>query len=127
MAEIVTTIDRDRDLTVRTVKGAVAMQELLETLATYHDAQPTRSVLWDFSEAQLERLTGSEVSTLAQLTARQAEGRPGGRTALVFASELAFGLGRMFDQTRNVSGSPVEYMSFRDRAAALAWLGGSEA
>jgi hypothetical protein len=122
MAPVVSQIDRDADLTVRTVTGDVTARQLLDALATSRHGEPTRFVLWDFREAQLERLTASEVRGLAQATERYAAGRAGGKTALVFSSDFAYGLGRLFDQTRNVSGAPVDYMSFRDQAAALAWL-----
>lgn len=124
MADIATTIDRDRDLTVRTVKGEVTAQELMDALAEYYAGEPTRNILWDFTEAMLERLTVSEVRGLAQATRLHATRRAGGKTALVFSSASAFGLGRVFDQSQSASDTPVDHMSFRDRAAALAWLEG---
>lgn len=124
MAEIQTTIDREQDLTVQTVKGELTSRELLDALASYYAGEPTRNILWDLTEAKLERLTSSEVRALAQATVQYAHQRVGGKTALVLSSAFAYGMGRMFDQSRNVSGAPVDHMSFLDRAAALAWLGG---
>jgi hypothetical protein len=125
MAEIVTTVDRDRDLTLRTVQGEVTAQELLAALASYYAGEPTKNILWDFSEAALERLTASEVRMIAQETERYTAGRAGGKTALVFSSTFAYGLGRMFELSRDGRSAPVDYGSFRDRASALAWIGGA--
>lgn len=125
MAEIVTTIDRERDLTVQTVKGEVTVKEVLNALAAYYASEPTKYILWDFSEAAVERLTASDVRTIAQATPQYAARRAGGKTALVFSAAFAYGLGRMFEQTLDVSGAPVDHMSFRDRASALEWLAGA--
>jgi hypothetical protein len=119
---VATSIDRAADLTVRTVSGEVTARDLLDAITAGSTDAPTRFVLWDFTEAQLDGLAASEVRALADSAAPRARGRPGGRTALVFSSESAFGLGRIFDQLRTVRDAPVEYRSFRDRAAAMKWL-----
>lgn len=123
MCEIETRIDRGADFTVRTVTGEVTAPEILAAMASYYAGGPTRLVLWDFSGAALERLSGREVRSLAEATGSYVAGRVAGRTALVFSSTLAYGLGRMFDQARNAGHSPVDYASFRDRGEAMAWLG----
>jgi hypothetical protein len=120
---VATRIDGAADLTVRTVSGVATAWDLHDAIAAGSADAPTRFVLWDFTEAQLDGLAANEVRALADSAAPRAAGRPGGRTALVFDSESAFGLGRIFDQLRTVRDAPVEYRSFRDRAAAMAWLG----
>ena len=49
------------------------------------------------------------------------KGRGGGRMAVVMASNLGFGLGRMFEMMQD--GSPFKIHIFRQRADALHWLG----
>lgn len=61
---------------------------------------------------------------IAKASLQYAHWRVGGKTAMVFSSAFEYGLGRMFDLSRNVDGTPVDHMSFHDRASALAWLGG---
>jgi hypothetical protein len=119
-----TTVEWTGDLTVRTVRGELSARQLLDAIAAAHAEEPTRYVLWDFTAAQLDRLTASEVRGLAEAEAQRARGRPGWKTALVFSPESALGLGAMFDELRNVLGAPMEYRSFRHRAAAMAWLRG---
>jgi hypothetical protein len=122
MGEITTTVDRDAELTVRTVTGAVTAQQIVDAMAEYFATGPTRLVLWDFTEAMLEGVSAGEVRALAEATTRFVGGRPAGKTALVFSSPFSYGLGRLFDQLRNGREATVAYMSFRDRGAAMAWL-----
>jgi len=124
MGRIETTIDRDANLTVRTVTGEVTAQEIVDALAAYLAGEVTRYILWDCREALWDRLTGSDVRNIAQATLKHSGRRPGGRTALLVSSAAAFGMARMIDQSLSASDSPVEFQTFYDRAAALAWLGG---
>ena len=63
-------------------------------------------------------LSGQQISDLA---GRSAFG-PGSRRAFVVASELQFGLARMFATYRQMSGGQ-EVMVFRDMPSAISWLG----
>jgi hypothetical protein len=122
LGEITLEIDRDRDLTMGAIVGDVPVQELVDALAEYFAGEPTLNVLLDFSEAVIVRLLSKDVRHLARVTRQYADRRAGGKTALVFGSVFGYGLGRMFEQLRHASSSPVAYKTFHDRAAALAWL-----
>lgn len=126
MAPIEVSVDREADLTVLTVTGAVIAREILDVIAAYFAARPTKHVLWDLSAAAVDRVKAGEVKPLVQASQQYTAGRAGGKTAMVFSSAGAYGLGRMLDQLRQVGDSPVEYGSFRDRDAALAWLRGEK-
>lgn len=125
--QVESTIDRGKSLTVQTVRGEVTAQEILDAIAAFYAGEPTRNILWDFSEAGPGSLTSDEIRSIAKATARGARQRVGGRTAFVFSSTFAYAMGRMFDQWVSASGAPVEYVSFRDRESALAWLEGAPA
>ena len=122
MCEIETTIDVHADLTVHTVTGGVKVQDILDELRRYFAGVPTRFILWDFTAAGLEELSTNDVRSIVLDARKYAPMRPAGRTAFVVASDVAFGLGRMLDQALGALESPTELMTFRDRAAALAWL-----
>jgi hypothetical protein len=124
VAPIEMSVDRGADLTVMTVTGEVTAREILDAIATIYAGGRTTCVLWDFTSAQLERVRASEVKPLVQAIQPFTAGLAGGKTAMVFSSAAAYGLGRIFDQLRQAWNSPVETRSFRDRAAALAWLKG---
>jgi hypothetical protein len=127
MCEITTTMDRGADLTVKTIRGVVTAQELVDALTDFYTHEPTLLALWDFSEATLDGLTSSDLKIISQVTRTHASLRAGGRTALLFSTQFAYGMGRMYDQAQNARGLPVEHMSFLDRDAALRWLRGGKA
>jgi hypothetical protein len=82
------------------------------------------NVLWDFSEATIDGLTASDFKVVSQVTRMNAGLRAGGRTALLFSTQLAYGMGRQYEQAQNARGLPVDHRSFLDRGEALAWLRG---
>jgi hypothetical protein len=127
MAEITMTKDRVAGLTVLTVTGEVTGREIVDEIARYFTGEPTKHILWDCCEAGLKGLTASDVKVIVDETRRHTHLRPGGKTALFTCADVAYGIGRMIEQTLNATDSAVEFMSFRDRAAALAWLGAGEA
>ena len=68
-------------------------------------------------------ISASDVRNLVELTNSYAARRGGGKTALVFSSASSFGMGRMYDLSKEADGRPVTHASFRDLKAALEWLG----
>jgi hypothetical protein len=124
VAPIEMSVDRVTDLTELTVTGEVTAQDLLDVIAAIYAGGRTTCVLWDFSKAELERVKASDVRPLVEAAQQYSAASASGRTAMVFSSAAAYGLGRIFDQLRQVWDSPVKTMSFRDRGAALAWLKG---
>ncbi len=67
-------------------------------------------------------MSRKDVLFLGGITKHFADQRKNGRTALVFASELGFGLGRMFDSMLEFDVSIVSYMVFLDYDTAMKWL-----
>lgn len=122
MATITCTVDARRELTIQTVAGVVTANEIAQAIESYYAAQSTRMILWDFTDADVGLITGTDVHALVALTRRFSARRPGGKTAMVFSSELGFGLGRMFDIQQDSATAPISHASFRDRKEALDWL-----
>lgn len=123
MTRIETQVDRDRELTVQTAWGELLAADVREKVMQFYQGQPTLYVLWDFRRAELSRIRTSEIRGLAALTQGFAGRREGGRTALVFASDLGFGLGRMFDIAQDNGRSRLPHMTFRNFNDAMDWLG----
>jgi len=123
MGTIKTSIDLDRDLTVHTVSGEVSADEIQSRIRSYYEGEVTRLLLWDFSNTEIGDFTASDVRELVELTNSYAEARRGGKTALVFSSAATFGMGRMYDLSKQVDDRLIEHASFRDLKAALEWLG----
>lgn len=122
MATFTTTIDSERELTAHTVTGTATAQELAGAINSYYAGPVTKLILWDFTDAQLNLITASQIKDLVDLTKRYAALRVGGKTAFVASSDLGFGLGRMFDIQQEANAAPVSHQSFRTKAKALEWL-----
>lgn len=122
MAIIDTSIDIDRQLTIHTITGEVLSGEISRKIKTYCESGPSEFVLWDFSKAELSKITLSQVDVLIALTKQYSNLRKRGKTALVFSSDLGFGLGRVFDIHLDLLGSNIPYMTFRSKELALKWL-----
>jgi hypothetical protein len=122
MATIDTIIDNNRQLTIHTITGEVSPDEISHKIKTYSESGPTEFVLWDFSEAEFSGIKSSDVETFIFLTKKYSSYRKGGKTALLFSSDLGFGLGREFDISLDLTDSKIPYMTFRNRELALKWL-----
>ena len=122
MATIDTTIDINRKLTIHTISGEVLADEITRKIKTYSESGPTEFVLWDFSNAELSKITFSHVEIFISWTEQYSSYRSCGKTALVFSSSLGFGLGRMFDTRLEIMKSKIPYMTFKHKEDALAWL-----
>ncbi len=122
MGEI--TIERvaEQSLTLFVSHGRVTAAELAQGIERFYAEGATRHVLWDFTQADLSGIQREDVHGLVEKTLAYRAQRPAGRTALVFSSELGFGLGRMFDSLQGVAENPVEHRSFRDAESARRWL-----
>ncbi len=116
-------IDQDRGLTIFTVSGDFTGEQVMQVIQEFYDGDPTDRVLWDLSTASFEHISGTVPQQLAGVSQQHiGPDRKGGMTALVFASDVGFGLGRMFETFRSLQGSDVTYGTFRSRKKALAWL-----
>jgi hypothetical protein len=129
MGSIETNIDLEQELSVVSATGTLTAQEIREAIDAYYAGIWTRLIIWDFSSADLSRIKAEEVASLVQSTIRYTDRRNDGRTALLLPSDLAFGMGRMFEMLADLQGDTptnVQYRSFRDCSEAFAWLQGSD-
>jgi len=79
--------------------------------------------MWDLTDAEPGSVTASDVQEFVDLTNSLTASRAGGKTALVVATTFAYGMGRMYEISKDVSGDEIDRKTFRDRKAALEWLG----
>ena len=123
MARIVTTIDREADLTAHVASGTVVGSEVLALLDKYYAGPVTTLVLWDFTDASFSEITPEQVRELARRTKEYGPTRPGGKTALVFGNLSDYGVGRMFEILSSLADENVVFQSFCDMRDAREWLG----
>jgi hypothetical protein len=119
-------IDKSLGLLVLTGRGSIQVEDInacFERLLEDPDYSFVRQELADFREASFT-LDPGDVRKLAQST----RGRPAGhridRRAILVASDLQYGLARMFSQLVAPSGQDVQ--PFRDMEEARAWLFGDQ-
>ena len=112
----------ERNLTVFTVSGRTEVDEQLEALRAYYADGPTAHTLWDFRGLDGPRLSTEDLHRIVRFVRREGARRPSGRTALVAATELDYGLGRMSSILSSSLRVPVEIQAFRSIEEAEAWI-----
>jgi hypothetical protein len=122
MDSINTTIDDSLQFTIHTIKGKVSPEEIIDKIKTYSKNGPTELVLWDFSKADLSNIKFEHVETCISLASQYLNHRNSGKTALVFSSDVGYGLGRIFETRIDIIDSKIPYMTFRNKKDALKWL-----
>jgi hypothetical protein len=121
---ISTSIDASRDLTTFTVKGELSFQEQMDALKAFYRGEPTANVLWDFRLLEGKRISLQELEEVSDFIKKNQSKRPVGKTALVVANDLDYGLSRAsmtLYEIRNVS---LSIMPFRSMDEALKWIDG---
>ena len=118
--------DEALDLTTFVCEGTMTLEEISGRLRAFYERHPTLNVLWDLGQADLSALRTSDVRTLALSLARQAHVRSGGRTAVVASADLAYGLSRVYQISREIEQNPVDLEVFRTVDEARNWLLGGD-
>jgi hypothetical protein len=124
MGTIETHIDPEKDLTIHTASGELSADEILRKIHSYYEGVVTQLLMWDLTGADVRRLSASDVQDFVNLTNSLVRPRAGGKIALVVATPLAFGMGRMFELSKDTSDEQgIGHRTFRDKKTALEWLG----
>lgn len=122
MGEILSNVDRERDLTVQTVSGDISGDDLILAIREFFAGDKTSHTLWDFRDADLSSLSGNTVRRVAAEAFRFTDQIPSGKTAIVARTDLVFGLGRMFEAFQEISNSTRSHQTFRSMEAAMNWI-----
>jgi hypothetical protein len=124
MGAIETHIDLEKDLTIHIASGEITADEILRKIHSYYEGEVTRLLIWDLTDADVRRISASDVQDFVNLTNSLVGPRAGGKTALVVVTPLAFGMARMFELSKDASDKQgIGHRTFRDKKTALEWLG----
>ena len=121
-------IDDDRGLICTVWSGAAVESELFAALTAYQRDIRSRFRSYhevvDFSQASQFALSAQGLRQLARMaTATDVQGVRT-RLAIIVSSDLAFGLGRMYEAYRGlVAAGEKEVRVFKRQREALAWIG----
>jgi hypothetical protein len=115
------TIDVERRLILSSASGEVTGTELLS-----HQARLIRDPDFDPNFHQLADFTGTTRVSVSSEDVRALAARnifaPGSRRCVIAPTSEIFGLARMFQTFRELSGGKEELQIFRDREEAMRWL-----
>jgi hypothetical protein len=115
------TIDSKRRLILSSASGEITGAELLghqDRLMHDPDFDPNFRQLADFTGTTRVSVSSEDVRTLA---ARNIFA-PGSRRCVIAPTAEIFGLARMFQTFRELSGGKEELQIFKDREEAMRWL-----
>jgi hypothetical protein len=113
-------IDKDRRVVITTASGVVSIADGLahqNKLLNDPDFDPSFSQLMDFTQATQVDLSGEDVRRLA----KQNIFSPDSRRAILAPSDSVYGLGRMFEILREMTGERGIRV-FRNLDEALEWV-----
>jgi hypothetical protein len=116
-------LGQDALVSTFTAQGELSRAEVLAAYDDFLARGPTRLVLWDLTLATVARVPTDDVRLLAKQLARMGEEHPSrGRTAILCAEGLTFGLARMLGTFLEIEGFPGKVGVFRELKTARAWL-----
>ena len=115
-------IDETKKLTIFKATGVLRYDEIISTVKSFYEGQPTENVLWDLVEITEAQLTSEQVETIAGFDLRYESTRPKGKTALVAPKDEVFGLSRMFSTLSEIKDIPFQLNIFREIEQAYQWL-----
>ena len=120
MADFKTVIDKQKDLTSITVTGLLTIVDITSAISDYY-SNPTRLVLWDTNDAQLNELSAVDLEKATKMISRLQNHSSEGKTAFVIERD-SFGLGVLFEGLTKIENLPREYRSFTSHEEAMRWL-----
>ena len=123
MGTIETEKSFDKKLTTNIASGKFSYEELIDWVNNYYSGTVTEFIIWDFTDADLSKITTEEIKKIVQVVKKYSHKRAGGKTAFVSIKDLTFGLGRMFEILSEIEGIQFEYKNFKSVIAAKEWFG----
>ena len=119
---ITTTVNTSMQLTVHRCQGRVAVTDIEKIIVGFYDQEPTLNVLWDFSEADLSKVTIGEIEQLAKTVNAVSHSRSSGKSAIISPQDISFGLSRVYQAFAESGEAKSETKVFRNEQEALDWL-----
>ena len=117
-------IDRHTHLVRITGTGVLTDEEMIQCVLDLRGdpaLEPDMSTLSDMRDIEVA-FTEQGIKTMVEVMKQTSELRKKAKAAIVVGSDLAFGMGRMFEMRADESVDP-SFMIFRDMDAAREWLG----
>jgi len=121
---ISSSFDELRDLTVFIAEGELTFEEQIAVLRDFYGGTTTANVIWDFRLLGGTRISSEELEKIIAFSKSHESRRPKGKTALVAATNLDFGLSRMSQAYADNKKMLWEIRAFRSMDEAVKWIDG---
>ena len=120
---LITTIDEESGLATHTITGELSLEDVMQgmvTLFTSPKFRPDMAILVDISDGSAKTLSQEDIDEFVNLTRAMGDKRGSGRSAILAAKDLDYGIGRIIQALLDDTTRALRV--FRDRQAAIDWL-----
>ncbi|GAB4182054.1 MAG: hypothetical protein Kow00108_18930 [Calditrichia bacterium] len=117
-------IIKEKDLIVHTSTGEITLDEIKNIIEDFYAQKqlPALNVIWDFTKAVYQNPDVQKIRDLAERINQMSHSRQGGKTAVVVASDLYYGLGRIYQAHSENYNQIAPVMIFRSLQDATSWI-----
>ena len=124
MGNVRVEIDKNLDITIHTLEGAVTYTETRDAIDKYYKGTLTKYTIWDFSKAsQNIQFTFDELRALGSQTSKLGKARPEGYDLIIVSNVLDYGFARVYSgYSQVVQTDGAKAMVFHSREEALKWI-----
>lgn len=123
MKQIKKCIDEEKNIIVLTVIGCPNADDYIKEINDTLEKYPQKFTVCDYTEADLSGLSAKELERIKGIAICHPNTHVMKKVALILPSDLAYGLGRMFQMIGVVQDNPWELMPFRNTEDAFQWIG----
>jgi hypothetical protein len=115
-------INKTRNLTTFKISEKVTFDEFKEVIVDFYKEESTGYVIFDLRDAggTGETFSHQRITELADFIESIRKGRDKGKTALVVAKDVLYGICKMIEAYMHRS--EIKYATFRDMEKAVEWL-----
>jgi hypothetical protein len=110
------------NLTTYICSGPVTAGEIEKQVRILYQGKPSLHALWDYTEAVLSTLSPDDVRGIAEMVKNTSHSRAGGKTALVFSTEMLTAMGPLLESISEIEVPDAKIKIFNDLSAGLTWI-----
>lgn len=114
--------DDQINLTTYICSGPVTAAEIEKQVRILYQGKPSLHAMWDFTESDLTPLSPEDVRGIAAMVKDTSHSRAGGKTALVFSTEMLTTMGPLLESIAEIQVPDAKIKIFNDLSAGLSWI-----
>ena len=114
--------DEKLNLTTFVCSDQVTATEIEEQVKVLYRGTPSLHALWDYTDADVSALSPADISGIAKFVKTASHSRAGGRTALVFPTEMLTNMAPLLESISEIEVPDAKIKIFNNLDAALAWI-----